>query len=253
MRKLLRFTALAAFLALAIVLVGMTLPSESQPAPKPVVERPMYVIPVLPPPTVPEMVAAADAVVIGRYLPGARFLGSQKDRFDVPLPPATLHPFEIVTVVKASAQLPPPGQVIAIPLPGGLAEHPTHFERMTVSGQRPLGVGRLYTIFLTWHAQQETFGPTWYGGIIDITSDRVWPLYERDRNAGRDTDEFLSDLGLGGWERPGWVPVAPPPGFEQTRPPLTGEPPPAHIREQVEQMIEVMGDDGEADPKRQNG
>jgi hypothetical protein len=232
MTRLLRFTALAAFLALALAV--LTLPSESQPAPKPVVERELHVTMRGPADTVPEMVAAADAVIVGRYLPGARFLGPETDRFGVPRPPATLHPFEVVTVVKASLQLPPPGDTIAIELPGGQREHPTYIERISVPGLRRLEVGRLYVIFLTWNERLDMFRLNGTGGsIFDITMDRVWSLSEHDRRyTGRVTDEFLSDLGLGGWVRPEPpVQLHPPPGFEQVPAAPPAAPPPDHLRE----------------------
>lgn len=137
--------------------VAIRVPASSQLAPKPVVETQIRVNPIMPPPTVPEMVAQADAVLVGRYLPGARFLGSQTDRFGMPRPPMTLHPFEIVTVVRAHFRLPPPGDTIAIELLGGKREHPTHIERFAGTGLRRLGVGRLYATFLAWNEHRDMF------------------------------------------------------------------------------------------------
>jgi hypothetical protein len=227
MTRLLRFTALAAFLALALAV--MTLPSESQPAPKPVVERQLLVSP---PPTVHEMVAQADAVIVGRNLPGARFI-APKDG-DVPTWPVTLRPFEVITVVRAHIRLPTPGETVAIELLGGQREYPTHIERFPAPGLRPLGVGRLYAIFLAWNQRREMFEVAWYGAIFDITSERVWSLHEHDRRyAGTVTaDEFLSDLGLWGWVRPEPVRLLhPPPGFEQVPAAPSAAPPPDHLRE----------------------
>jgi hypothetical protein len=173
---------------LLIPLLALT-PSAAEQ--KPTVEREMRVTYMPPPPTVGEMVAAADAVVVARYVDAT--FGIWDDRV-----PLTVHEFEILDVIRAHERLTPPGSRIELELLGGERELSEYIEQVTVRGTRAFFKDRAHVLLLRWLPESEKFELSWGpAAAYEVAGAQVRSLSDAPgRHDGKPMGEFLGELGV---------------------------------------------------------
>ena len=130
-----------------------------------------------PPPTLREMLADADAAVVGRYT-------GQSREFSAPRRPDSprtqrLGQFEIVEVMKPHPAVPGAGARVEVAVPGSYQEFPAYILHSYAEGHEEPEAGRIYVLFIRERgaSTEVRLNAAWsQGGIYDVSGDFVKAL-----------------------------------------------------------------------------
>jgi hypothetical protein len=181
----------------AIVLIIIAVNQGVGVAQKPVKEEALWIDGSQAPPTVTDMVAGAQIVVVASYTGDERLHPDLRPTSII----SSLYKFEIAEVIKSTiGPALKPGGSIEVEMFGGVTELPNETVHTRVHGEERLIPKRRYVLFLNYLPWRSigNYVRAWGHpgeGIYDISGNRVRPLSTtRREHRGKSAESFLAEI-----------------------------------------------------------